>query len=85
MDVDDWELFDTAKDPHELRNVIALPEYAKVTTDLKQEILRLRKELKVPDRDPPSSGSLSGDPRGGSASRSLKTGLYAIEDVGFDP
>ena len=40
-----WELFDLAKDPNELRNVYADPAYATVVTQLKAELARLQKEL----------------------------------------
>jgi len=52
-DVDYWELYDREKDPHELRSFFGDPEYAKITEELKAEVLRLRQELKVPDHDEP--------------------------------
>jgi hypothetical protein len=51
-DVDEWELFDLKTDPHELRNAIDDPSNAKVVTDLKTEVARLRAELKVPASPP---------------------------------
>lgn len=54
-DVDYWELFDLKADPHELKNVAEDPANAKVVKDLKAEIARLRKELKVPDQPPRSA------------------------------
>ena len=51
-DVDEWELFDREKDPHELRNVAAEASYADTVKDLKKEVGRLRTELKVPDQPP---------------------------------
>jgi len=48
-DVDEWELFDLEKDPHELNNVYADPAYADVVKHLKAELARLRAELKVPE------------------------------------
>jgi arylsulfatase A-like enzyme len=54
-DVDYWELFDREKDPHEIRSVFGQPDYAKVQEELKQEIVRLRAELKVPEKDPPEA------------------------------
>jgi arylsulfatase A-like enzyme len=51
-DVDYWELYDREKDPLELRSFYGDPAYAQVTEDLKTELGRLRKELKVPDQDP---------------------------------
>lgn len=50
-----WELFDRQTDPQELKNRYDAPEYAKITAELKQELARLRKELQVPDPDPPES------------------------------
>ncbi len=44
-----WELYDLRKDPMELRNVYAEPEYAKVCNDLKKELLRVKEQ--VGDRD----------------------------------
>jgi len=51
-DLDEWELFDLQNDPHELRNVYSAPAYTAVAADLKRELDRLRKELKVPARPP---------------------------------
>jgi arylsulfatase A-like enzyme len=52
---DYWELFDLQKDPKELTSVYGKPEYAGVQKDLEAELARLRKELKVPDPDPPET------------------------------
>ncbi|MFO0935391.1 MAG: DUF4976 domain-containing protein [Gemmataceae bacterium] len=49
------ELFDSRKDPHELTSVFGKPEYAAVQKDLEMELARLRKELQVPEVDPPES------------------------------
>lgn len=49
---DEWELFDRDKDPHEMRSVYTDAAYAPVVGELKAELTRLRKELKVPDKDP---------------------------------
>jgi arylsulfatase A-like enzyme len=54
-DMNYWELFDLQSDPHELRSVFGRPEYAKVQTELEQELARLRAELKVPSPDPPET------------------------------
>jgi len=51
-DLDAWELFDLKTDPHELKNVYSDPAYAATVADLKQELLRLRTELKVPEVPP---------------------------------
>jgi arylsulfatase A-like enzyme len=47
-DLDEWELFDLEKDPHELRSVYSDRTYTTVVADLKRELDRLRAELKVP-------------------------------------
>jgi arylsulfatase A-like enzyme len=41
----EWELFDLEKDPHELNNVYADPEYAAVVAELKEELHRLQREV----------------------------------------
>jgi arylsulfatase A-like enzyme len=48
--IDQWELFDLAKDPHELKNVYAEPAYAEAVKVLKAEMYRLKKELKDEDQ-----------------------------------
>jgi arylsulfatase A-like enzyme len=50
-----WELFDRERDPHELHNAIKEPECAEVRRELEQELARLRKELQVPEHDPPGA------------------------------
>ncbi len=40
-----WELYDLRKDPMELRNVFAEPEYGKVRDDLKKELLRVKEHV----------------------------------------
>jgi arylsulfatase A-like enzyme len=44
--INQWELFDLVKDPHELKNVYADPAYAGTVKMLKAEMDRLKKELK---------------------------------------
>jgi arylsulfatase A-like enzyme len=44
--IDQWELFDLRKDPHELKNLYADPAYAETIKTLKTEMHRLKKELK---------------------------------------
>ena len=46
-ETDEWELFDRQKDPRQLRSVYANEAYADVVKDLKAQLVRLRKELKV--------------------------------------
>ncbi|OQB85966.1 MAG: Arylsulfatase [Planctomycetes bacterium ADurb.Bin126] len=48
-DVDEWELYDLEKDPHELKSVYNDPDYAYVQAQLHKELDRLRKELAVPE------------------------------------
>jgi arylsulfatase A-like enzyme len=57
---DYWELFDLEKDPRELTSVYGRPEYAQVQKELEAELARLRKDLKVPDKDPPETMIKSG-------------------------
>jgi len=51
-DLDEWELFDLEKDPHELWSVYSDLAYAGAVADLKRELNRLRVELKVPANPP---------------------------------
>ena len=53
--MNEWELFDLKTDPREMKNVYSASEYQPVVRELKTELARLRKELKVPD-DPPAEG-----------------------------
>lgn len=48
----EWELFDLKRDPGELDNVYATPEYASLTRDLKQRLRTLRTRYAVPDEEP---------------------------------
>jgi len=55
--INQWELFDLKKDPHELKNVYADPSYPKTVKELEGEMERLRKELDDHDQyvdGPPS-------------------------------
>ena len=45
-----WELYDLQKDPIEMHNLSADAAYAKVVSQLKTEMARLRKELKDNDQ-----------------------------------
>lgn len=40
-----WELFDLERDPHELNTVARDPEYATVFEDMKQLLLKKKKEV----------------------------------------
>jgi hypothetical protein len=50
-----WTLIDRQQDPHELRNVYGDAAYADAQKELHAELVRLRKELKVPEQDAPAS------------------------------
>jgi arylsulfatase A-like enzyme len=45
-DLDEWELFDLEKDPHELKSVYDDPAYKSVLGDLRKELQRLRDHYK---------------------------------------
>lgn len=48
--IDQWELFDLKEDPRELKNVYRDPARADLVKKLKEEMIRLKKELKDNDR-----------------------------------
>jgi arylsulfatase A-like enzyme len=48
--INQWELYDLQKDPHELKNVYADPAQADTVKRLKAEMYRLKKELKDEDQ-----------------------------------
>jgi arylsulfatase A-like enzyme len=53
--VDYWGLYDREKDPNETKDFHSDPAYAGTVKELKAELARLRKKLKVPDRVPPEA------------------------------
>ena len=53
--IDSWELFDRKADPTELTSYYGKPEFAAIQKELHDELTRLRKDLKVPDPDPPQT------------------------------
>jgi arylsulfatase A-like enzyme len=56
---DQWELYDLARDPNELRNIYEDPAQKKLVAKLKKELARLKKELKDNDEfaaQQPSNG-----------------------------
>jgi arylsulfatase A-like enzyme len=48
--IDQWELYDLAKDPNELKNLYSDPAHAETVKTLKAELYRLKGELKDNDR-----------------------------------
>lgn len=50
-----WELFDRQKDPNEMINFYDNADYTQQRAELHKELERLRKELKVPNPDPPET------------------------------
>ncbi len=54
-DLDEWELYDSKRDPYELTSVYDHPRYQDVQERLHEEVKRLRRELQVPDEDPEES------------------------------
>lgn len=50
-DIDEWELYDLKKDPHELRNVYEDPDYAKVREHMHEKLRELRKKYKDSDEN----------------------------------
>ncbi len=48
--IDQWELFDLRKDPRELNNDYAAPAYSKTAQKLKNDLYRLKKEVKDEDQ-----------------------------------
>ncbi len=65
------ELFDLQKDPQEMKSVFGEPAYAATKKELQTELVRLRKELQVPEQVPPESF-------GGRADAKKKTGNTSI-------
>jgi arylsulfatase A-like enzyme len=52
-DLDEWELYDLKDDPNQLHSVYDDPGYAEVVKRLKDELVRLREQNKVPAEPPP--------------------------------
>lgn len=51
-DLDEWEFYDLAKDPHEMNNVYDAPAYKESIAELKEELMRLRTYYRVPPNQP---------------------------------
>jgi arylsulfatase A-like enzyme len=67
-DVDEWQLYDRATDPIELRTKATEPAYATVVADLKRELTRLRAEVgdtTAPPREAYGRKAFPGEGRGG--------------------
>jgi arylsulfatase A-like enzyme len=47
-DVDDWEFYDLKKDPDEMNNAYSQPDYKDIIKSMKQRLVDLEKEYKVP-------------------------------------
>lgn len=65
-DVNDWELLDREKDPLEVKNFYADPEYAATVKELNAELDRLRKEVQEtgePPRSAYGNQPFEGEPR----------------------
>ena len=54
-DVDQWELFDLKSDPGEMKSVYGKPSMTKVQKRLTKQLAMHRRELEVPEEDPPHS------------------------------
>ena len=50
-----WELFDLKTDPMEMKSVYGQSGYATVQKELHAKLDELRRQLKVPEKDPPES------------------------------
>jgi len=61
-DKNEWELFDNQKDPLQLHNVYANPEYAKTVEELKAELTRLRALYKDSDSIVPANAKKQATP-----------------------
>jgi arylsulfatase A-like enzyme len=54
-DVDEWEMFDLASDPNEMKSIYGDPKAAGDQARMMAELDRLRAELNVTEEDPPQS------------------------------
>ena len=48
-DVDEWEMYDLEKDPHEMKSVYNNPEYADIQKDLHKRLIELRAQYSASD------------------------------------
>ena len=51
-EIDEWELYDLARDPNELQSVYDEPAYAAIAAELKARLRELREQYRVPEVDP---------------------------------
>jgi len=51
-EINEWELFDLARDPQELHSVYGDKKYAPVAAEMKRKLAALRAEYRVPSKDP---------------------------------
>jgi arylsulfatase A-like enzyme len=49
-ELDEWEMFDLRRDPHEMRSVYGNPEYRDIQQTLLQELESLKMQLQVPEQ-----------------------------------
>jgi arylsulfatase A-like enzyme len=71
-DVDDWELLDRERDPHEVKSFYGDPAYADTVKQLHAELDRLRQELK--DTQPAPPHAYGNDPLDNQAKPARATG-----------
>jgi arylsulfatase A-like enzyme len=62
-DIDEWELYDLKKDPHEMTNVYGRPEYAGKQKELLALLKKVQKEYKDTDPDEKVKVLFKGDRR----------------------
>jgi len=53
--IDEWEMYDVQTDPKQMHSVYGDPKRAETQKQLEGELARLRRELEVPDQDPPQT------------------------------
>ncbi|MBN2474026.1 MAG: sulfatase [Pirellulales bacterium] len=53
--IDEWEMYDVESDPKQMHSIYGDPRHVEVQNELEQELGRLRRELQVPEIDPPAS------------------------------
>tara|TARA_B110000495_G_C23042178_1_gene625959 strand:- start:5875 stop:7512 length:1638 start_codon:yes stop_codon:yes gene_type:complete len=73
-DVDEWEMFDLASDPNEMKSIYGDPKAAGDQARMMAELDRLRAELKVTDEDPPQSIRKKRQPRNNAKSKKKDNG-----------